>query len=90
MENNGNAEQALDRMIVGAWVTQAIYVAAEIGIADRLSDGPRTADDLGRATRTCCGASSTIGRMRRRSRSSENAATRRSRKAGCVIEGVRA
>lgn len=52
MENNGNAEQALDRMIVGAWVTQAIYVAAEIGIADLLAAAPRTAAELARETGT--------------------------------------
>ena len=39
-------------MIVGSWVTQAIYVAAEIGIADLLANGPRTADELAGGTQT--------------------------------------
>jgi SAM-dependent methyltransferase len=43
-------EQMLSRMIVGSWVTQAIYVASEIGIADLLAAGPRTADELARET----------------------------------------
>ena len=48
MEGSGIAGQMLDRMIIGSWVTQAIYVAAEAGIADLLADGPRTADELAR------------------------------------------
>lgn len=40
------------QLIVGKWVHQAIYVAAELGIADALRDGPRTSEDLARA----CGA----------------------------------
>jgi len=52
MRDNGNAEQLLNRMIVGSWVTQAIYVAAEIGVADLLAAGPRTADELARETQT--------------------------------------
>ena len=42
----------LNQMIVGSWVTQAIYVAAEIGIADLLAAGPRTAGELAGETRT--------------------------------------
>jgi hypothetical protein len=33
-------------MLVGAWITQAIYVAAELGIADLLGTSPRTAEEL--------------------------------------------
>ena len=40
------------RMLTGYWVSQAVYVAAELGIADQLADGPRTADELAEATRT--------------------------------------
>ena len=32
---------ALDRMVAGYFISQAIYVAAELSIADRLADGPR-------------------------------------------------
>ena len=42
----------LNQMIVGSWVTQAIYVAAEIGIADLLAAGPRTAGELAGETQT--------------------------------------
>jgi SAM-dependent methyltransferase len=48
MKSSGNTEQRLNQMIVGAWVTQAIYVAAEIGIADLLAAAPRTAAELAR------------------------------------------
>ena len=36
----------LDRLVAGYCVSQAIYVAAELGIADRLADGPRRAEEL--------------------------------------------
>ena len=52
MDVSGSPEQMLDRMITGSWVTQAIYVAAETGVADRLDDGPRSADELARETGT--------------------------------------
>jgi predicted O-methyltransferase YrrM len=52
MENTGQSEQVLNQMIIGSWVTQAIYVAAEIGIADLLDVGPRTAKELARETQT--------------------------------------
>ncbi len=39
--------ETLDRMIAGYFVSQAIYVAAELRIADRLTDGPRHAGELG-------------------------------------------
>jgi SAM-dependent methyltransferase len=46
VECSGNAERILDQMIVGSWVTQAISVAADLGIADSLAAGARTADEL--------------------------------------------
>jgi hypothetical protein len=33
-------------MITGYWLTQMIYAAARLGLADRLADGPRTAEEL--------------------------------------------
>ena len=39
------AAAMLDR-IVGYWVSCAVHVAAKLGIADQLSDGPRTVDEL--------------------------------------------
>jgi len=40
------AEAALRQMIGGAVRTQALYVAATLGIADKLALGPRSADEL--------------------------------------------
>ena len=40
------------RMATGYWASQAIYVAAKLGIADLLKEGPRNCDDLARATWT--------------------------------------
>jgi predicted O-methyltransferase YrrM len=42
----------LVRLFRGFWVSRAIYVAAELGIADLLGDGPRTVADLAATTRT--------------------------------------
>ena len=39
----------LAQMVHGFWVTQAIYVAAKLGIADLVEDGPRTCDELAMA-----------------------------------------
>ncbi len=43
---------ALRRLVNGYQVTQAIHVAAALGIADLLRDGPRDGEDLARATET--------------------------------------
>ncbi len=40
------------RLASGYWHTQAIYVAAKLGIADLLADGPKPADELAPATHT--------------------------------------
>jgi len=37
----------MNQLIRGYWTTQAIFVAADLGIADMLTDGPRTPDELG-------------------------------------------
>ena len=42
----------LQKLINGFHISQAIYVAAALGIADLLRDGPRTSDDLANATAT--------------------------------------
>lgn len=44
--------QDLLRMGFGFAVAQALHVAAELGIADLLQDGPRSVEDLARAART--------------------------------------
>jgi ubiquinone/menaquinone biosynthesis C-methylase UbiE len=40
------------QLITGKWVMQAIYVAAELGIADLLKDGARSSADVARACKT--------------------------------------
>ncbi|MFT5303143.1 MAG: hypothetical protein ACI814_003962 [Mariniblastus sp.] len=49
---NPSPPQQLDRMITGYWVSQAIYVAAKLAIADHLKDGPQSVDALADATST--------------------------------------
>jgi predicted O-methyltransferase YrrM len=44
-------EQML-RMVSGYWISQAVYVAAKLGIADLVKDGPRSAEDLAGVTST--------------------------------------
>ncbi|MGA2242502.1 MAG: methyltransferase [Verrucomicrobiota bacterium] len=43
---------ALLEMSLSFWYTQAIYVAAKLGVADHLKDGPRSIVELATATRT--------------------------------------
>lgn len=43
---------ALFRMITGYYVSQALYVAARLGIADRLAGGPRDVEALAHETET--------------------------------------
>ena len=40
------------RMMTGYWVSQALYVAAKLGLADLLVDGPRPVEALAAATQT--------------------------------------
>ncbi len=40
------------QMMTGYWVSQALYVAAKLGIADLLADGPVDCEDLAAATNT--------------------------------------
>ena len=40
------------QMMTGYWVSQALYVAAKLGIADLLADGPLDCEDLAAATDT--------------------------------------
>ncbi|HEX8847727.1 MAG TPA: methyltransferase [Pyrinomonadaceae bacterium] len=43
-------QMVLLQMITGAWISQLIYVAARLRIADLLKDGPKSADELAQAT----------------------------------------
>jgi SAM-dependent methyltransferase len=40
---------AMMGLISGYWISQAVGVVARLGVADALSDGPRTSDELARA-----------------------------------------
>ncbi len=42
----------LVQMAMGHWLSRIVYVAARLGLADRLADGPKTADELAGATGT--------------------------------------
>ena len=46
------APAQLMQFIVGKWISKPIYVAAEFGIADLLADGPKSVDELARATQS--------------------------------------
>lgn len=46
METMQSAKQVLNQMLGGSWITQGIYVAAELGIADAVADGPRTTEEI--------------------------------------------
>ena len=48
--NKMQTTQTLKQMIAGAWITQGIYVVAQLGIADLLKDGSKSYDEL--ATKT--------------------------------------
>ena len=39
-------------MMTGYWISQAIYVAAKLGVADLLADGPRPVEELAGATQS--------------------------------------
>jgi ubiquinone/menaquinone biosynthesis C-methylase UbiE len=44
------SRKLLAQMVLGNQVQQAIYVAAKLGIADLLNDGPKTSDELAQST----------------------------------------
>jgi SAM-dependent methyltransferase len=46
------SSQQLSKQMIGGWITQAIYVAAELRIADLLAEGQRTAEELAEDTNT--------------------------------------
>lgn len=49
-QHHRDHRESLLRMITGYQVSQAIYVAARLGIADLLADGPMTSDELASKT----------------------------------------
>ncbi len=46
------APAQLMSFIVGKWISKPIYVAAELGIADMLTDGPRSIEELAQSTQS--------------------------------------
>lgn len=46
MPENDDLKKQLNDMIRGYWTTQALFVAAELDIAGRLADGPKTSEQL--------------------------------------------
>lgn len=50
--NEPTAQDQVARLLTGFWTTQTIYVAAKLGIADCLRQGPQTAAELARLTQT--------------------------------------
>lgn len=40
--NDMQPTQALQQMIVGSWISQAIYVVAQLGVANLLKDGSKS------------------------------------------------
>jgi hypothetical protein len=49
---NDNHHDQLARLVSGYWYTQTIYVAAKLGLAELVKDGPRSPQDLAQATGT--------------------------------------
>src|SRR5262245_24275250 len=45
-------QMALYQLAIGHYASRALHLAAKLGVADRLADGPRTADELAAATET--------------------------------------
>ncbi|MCA1632176.1 MAG: hypothetical protein LC802_00305 [Acidobacteria bacterium] len=50
--NDTPPEVMLLQLGTGCWVSQALYVAARLGLADLLKDGPAGVEELARATGT--------------------------------------
>ena len=50
--NDSPPQLALQQLIQGFQVTQCLYVAAKLGIADLLKNGPQRSEDLAQATDT--------------------------------------
>jgi hypothetical protein len=55
-QDDAPPEATLLHVATGAWVAQALYVAAKLGLADLLVAGPRSASELAEITGTHAGA----------------------------------
>lgn len=56
------AFREVKRLLAGAWIAQAVFVSAKLGVADLLRDGPRGAEELAAASGAHPGA---LGRVLR-------------------------
>ncbi|MCC6421123.1 MAG: methyltransferase [Gemmataceae bacterium] len=56
MSSASTPQEQMRRLLAGTALTQAVHVAAKLGLADLLAGGPRTAADLAAATGTHAGA----------------------------------
>jgi hypothetical protein len=50
--NAPSPAEHVGRLVSGYWMSQAVYVAAKLELADRLVSGPQTAEQLAQATHT--------------------------------------
>jgi len=48
---DASPQELMNRMLTGYWTSQALYVAAKLGIPDLLTRGPCTAEDLAQAAK---------------------------------------
>lgn len=56
MSDGDSRIEFFKQMFGGSWITQGLWVAAELGIADILAAGPRTVEELAEETRAHSGA----------------------------------
>ena len=49
--NGHNPQAELRSLVIGHWISQAVRVAAELGLADLLNGGPRSGEELAEACR---------------------------------------
>jgi SAM-dependent methyltransferase len=52
MTDSQSSPQTFTQIFAGSWITQGVWVAAELGIADLLINGPLTAEELAAKTQT--------------------------------------
>lgn len=56
MSDADSGMEFFKQMCGGSWITQGLWVAAELGIADLLTEGPQTTKELAKKTRAHTGA----------------------------------
>ena len=52
MDDSQSNKQSLNQIFGASWITQGVWVAAELGIADLLVNGPLTVEELAEKTQT--------------------------------------